>query len=555
MKKLSYIFQSIFSACDFFKSNFSFTVSRNSSKTGSFISILILSLLLYTFFNSNMVKRINPAVINQNVAQSNRPKIAFHSKNFEFYFGLVDATLKICDIDPTIFTVSITQTSYKLNTTTLQRDKTIKEIPFHRCKPSDFPPDSKFFLSGIDNPYCLDDIDISTEGDITEMNWSYFSISLIVCNSQSNCRNQTEIQKYFQQKAFGVYYIDYNLDYQNYEIPITKFSRMEYIWCDPKVYKELKLYMKLGEFYDEKSIIDFGREPQKESFFVKDYSDKENSLLFSGVSNFTLVTIEFYSSEYLLQSQRIYQQLSEVLANLAGIANFLIFIGMMFMRFKNKIDLMSRFLNKMYDFQQEAKLKETMGKKKNGVAGINSLPKEAKSIPTKDFLKTLTINNDQTPDFIYISPRQNKEEEDPIPESLNTETKIVKTGNRNKLTITIFDYILMEIKRIFHLNLSWKERIIKKGEKEFKEMINIRNVLRKIQEVDKIKCALLNEKERLVMMLTKPKIALKDNPLDVNCKLFKQIKIRKKKKILQILSKYFHEKCKIKEMVKWEKSL
>lgn len=554
MKKLSKIFLSIFYASDFFKSHFSFLVSRNSSKTGSLLSIFILSLLLYTFFNSNMIKRINPAVINQNVAQSNRPKISFNNKNFEFYFGLVDSTLKICEIDPTIFTVLITQTSFKLNTTTLQRDKTIKDIPFHRCKPSDFPSDSKFYLSGIDNPYCLDDIDFSTEGDITEMNWSYFSISLIVCNSHQNCSNQTEIQNYFQQKAFGVYYIDYNLDYQNYGIPIAKFSRMEYIWCDPKVYKELKLYMKLGEFYDEKSILNFGDGSKKESFFVKDYSDKENSLLFSGVSNFTLVTIEFYSSEYLLQSQRIYQQLSEVLANLAGIANFLIFIGMVFMRFKNKIDMMTRFLNKMYDFQQEVKLKETI-EKKIGVGGINSNPKEVKRFPTKDFLKTLTVTNDQTPDFIYISPRQKKEEEDPIPESLNTETKILKTKNKHKLKITVIDYILLEFKKIFHFNLSWKDKIIQKGEKEFKEMINIRNVLRKIQEVDKIKCALLNEKERLVMMLTKPKIGLKGNSLDVNCKLFKQIKTRKKKKILQILSKSFQEKCKIKEMIKWEKSL
>ena len=91
--------------------------------------------------------------------------------------------------------------------------------------------------------------------------------------------------------------------------------------------------------------------------------------------------------------------------------------------------------------------------------------------------------------------------------------KILDISNRQpKINFNIFEYIILFFKRLFHLKISEKEKLFLKGVDIYDNELDIVGILRKLQEIEKMKIILFN-KDQLILfnLLEKPLISLTGN--------------------------------------------
>lgn len=330
---------------NFFKMPFTlhFSAKRRliSNKLGTILSVVILLYLSYEIVNSNMYEKANPAIINQKIFPSTRPKIKYNKSNFEFCFGLFDQNMTNQTIDETIYEISLTQVKRtiefndSLNISTLASKK-IEYKNFHLSNASDLSL-SKF------NPIysqmlCLDNIDLETLGFVNEQEFSFFKLELKFCNEQTNgktCQSKEKMLENIKDKSLGIHFIDNNLNFNNFSDPIAFTAQAPYINLDPWYRKEISMFLSEFELLDDYNI--FKKDPEKTKGFTK--ISTSNEFVYHNDGNFTNEVIArflFYSSQEAFQHMRTYQKLSELLSNIGGSASLFISIGFIFMNVINE---------------------------------------------------------------------------------------------------------------------------------------------------------------------------------------------------------------------------
>ena len=364
--KIFEIFETLSYALDFFKSPFNFYFSKDkkliSSKFGSLISSLILIYLINEIFNSNMYQKTNPSIITQKSFDTIRPNIQLNSQNFELAIGLYDENLTNYFIDSSLYNVQIIQGSR-----TFLWNKTISQVQnviwnktnfnYHICNQNDFN------LTGekisYPNPLCLDNLNFQLEGYVNEIILSYFEIDFSFCNNETSnvtCKSQQYMENELKGKIFGVYFSDYNINYQIFLQPIITTPETVYLWTDSTYFKTLNVFLKKFEFYDDFSY--FVSNPQKLEGFsldtvTSDFVLREN--------DDPIAKICFFSSQELDQNTRRYQKLTELFANIGGAASLLITIGFIFVNFFTNWTLRVNFFDNLYELQVTNKEKSVRG--------------------------------------------------------------------------------------------------------------------------------------------------------------------------------------------------
>ena len=570
-----YIIEILSYQLDLFKTSFTFYYSggkkQRSSIIGTVFSLFIFAILLNYFIQSDMIQRVNPSVISQNIPQRNRPEIKLNHRNFELVFGMYDKNLSFFKIEDNIYKVETFMEFYLLEEQEgkMRKKKIIQPLTYHRCNFSDFPSDSSFNLTGLELAYCLDNLTLNIFGYETEANGTLFTIQVLLCDDSlqnNSCQNKSDIDKFLQDKSFGVYYIDYNLDIQNYDNPI--FS------TDRNFFKFEQIFLKKAEFLDDKIIYGFFGEPDKKEFFEHDYETKDLQIRTIDNRSIPIFEIDFCSSENLEQSQRIYQKLPNLLANLAGIYNILVIIGMIILNLKQEMCLILYIINKLYDFQNINQPHKDQNNVDMGPIISDSLKKEKLNIIINQLDLTnqpilnpeKNLQNRTLPQFEYISPKNLEDSMKSISQEKNSqkhEKVFIKT---KKFNINFLEFLKFKFQKFFHRKLTDKEKLIKKTEKEFYSKLDIKQILRKIQEIDIIKYILFTQKENLALkMIKKPQIylkkSIKNDNYNTKFKLFNQIKYQVKRKDVENLKKMFKNssnkdvKQEIIELLDWEKFL
>ena len=81
----------------------------------------------------------------------------------------------------------------------------------------------------------------------------------------------------------------------------------------------------------------------------------------------------------------------------------------------------------------------------------------------------------------------------------------------SKINFNIFEYIKLNFKNLTKFPLNEKEQLFTKGEKIYDEELDIVNILKKNQEVEKLKMVLFNEEQRVLFnLIDKPMIYVDD---------------------------------------------
>ena len=123
---------------------------------------------------------------------------------------------------------------------------------------------------------------------------------------------------------------------------------------------------------------------------------------------------------------------------------------------------------------------------------------------------------------------------------------------QHKIKFNFFDFLKLTLKKILKLKTTFVERLFMRARKIYKKEIDIAKILKRIQDIEKLKYLLMSEEQiALFDVLEKPLIYLKDEPLiDSSPFVLKSKRSSEKQKINHDAYNYYLEleKKKIEDM-------
>lgn len=567
---------------------------KQSTFLGQIISILIMSYLFFSFTTGEFIYRLHPTIVDQPFTGESRPKISMNSRNFGLSVAVTDVTSKAI-VDPTIFGINLYYE--ELVSLTNQTGKNVSFIDtksFHLCNESDYPEDPTVFQTlGLKNYMCLDNSSLELQGYWDEPKLSYFFLILSTCQNRSDsdiiCKPQEEIESFFENKYFQIYYKDINYDLNDYEKPVKTLFKTEFTMIDLYVRKKMTMFFKKLEIIDDKNYIFEENTPQelfkKEETFldVDSNRDKKSQLL----------AFMFYPSLEIQKANRRFQKLKEVISILGGSASFFIMIGFFFVNYHNQIKITNKIMNQLYAFQGLQKKTNISDNKTKEipqfiVENLQPIKKEAAFLkPLAKPSKEINIRNEilRGPDIPakiliddYVLSEKSVEKIENSSDSLkksnaskktstilkNNSSSLAKSSSKksfasyifkrkknqnilelneysealkheNNVNITVFQTIKLNILKLFGFSLSSKEKLIDKACNIFAEELDLVSILKRLQEMEKLKIILLNEKQLcLFNLLAKPMIYLESETDTKNnnsgLRLFNLLKLKDNKR-------------------------
>lgn len=465
--------------------------NKISSSIGISFSLCIIAIILYGFFQSDFLQQSNPIIISQSKSLSNAEEIRF-SKNHFISINVGDANSNKV-IDSTIFTIYFT--IYHLKNDENGQKYVVNEtyIGVHPCTETDMPfnDSSVYKKQNLMNSLCLDEKNVSIYGQFDEEDLTYFIIELYICDnftSNNTCKPIEVINEFLHIRFFAVIFHDVFLDLNDFSNPIKIKTHFEYYVIDPKIIKRYNIFLKkvrietnVGTFYSNYRI--------DESFA---FDNKEFDIATRMSQDEPVFQFLFYASKNILEAQRRYQNLQELLGSLSGTANFLIIFCSIIIYINNRKELLNHVLNALFMSEEKneiGKLKKTKGfstktmKFTESDSSIQNLVK----IPSKKISSLGNFINRIMDNKIF---RLFKSKYKPKKRKSISKEKILKISFFEYLKFLVYD-------AIGYTNCQLYRKISHAVEIYGKE-IDVIRILKKIHEVDKLKKILLNDQQLIL---------------------------------------------------------
>lgn len=538
--------------------------TKSSTILGKVMTLFIFAFLFYTFMKSDMILKQNPAVLSQDLKKLPRSPLTFSKNNFTLAVGVADIN-NIFLVDPQMFRFIFTQ--YRLNNQ--NGSQKITEYEMKLCTPEDFKerPD-EFNRLGLNGTYCVSDDILELRGYWDEDIIYYYTIDFSLCsNSSSNntCKRMEDIEKLLKVRFIDVYFTNNNFDFANYENPIKSEMKMYYYALDLKLRKEISYFIKNSKISTDDGFI-FGNHNTLSSYqhgsIEVDLFSSDNT-----ANNDIKQTYIFYLSDLENITTRRYQTFQQLLAQMGGIVHFLMVFGYFLAKIENRYNLLKLFSNEMFIFQRINK-KPT---KKNSLP-MKMKPNLLNSQRQPNLQKeTILISTDteKIDKFVLESKKPNHleqkiiDDDNPEPESIRDQkealnknqniaspptiyrisnkkkrfsalrgifrNKTVENSNKSEnpeLVNNLSEYqklkgkesyftlnFLKYLKLVFLKGKKWKldlkDKLFIKGEKQIDNQLDLVNILKILQDVEKLKRVLLSQEQLyLFNLLSKPMIRL-----------------------------------------------
>lgn len=525
--------------------------SRISTCLGFAISFGVFLAVGLSLFQSNMVSKTNPNVIEKTVVSLISPEQIL-GKETSFIFALTDKNRNTF-IDDSIFKVEAWM--HKLD----GGSHYFSPLPMVNCE--------KQFFSGFEaftsaNVSCLLNPQAKITGNQNEGNFWSLTFTLRVCNNQTDnitCKSEDEILDFLKDKMLVNYFPDYSYNIDDFQAPYNLkfkfqiFSELltKSIWTG--------IYMKESHFKSDDNFI-FSQEDE----IILSLFDVKEQIVFPIASpdkvkymnnpSSPLLMIYFQSSNNIHSISRRYQKLQEALANMSGVANTLITLGMLLTALDSKITILSMIIKNLYSFRQKKKIsnKEKETEKNSELEDYQDNEDTKRNLKQinlkcieKVFLKQeLPLNLETNPNEINIeiteqtkdggqiepkclndeiplqeSLKFNKKEQSKIDELQKEHAKIRKFDNflqrmkkPKNVKFTSKDFILTKIKQKFRKKLTDDQKIILKAEEASENEIDIIKILQKLHDIDKLKFILLSPSQlSLFNFLAKPILDIEED--------------------------------------------
>ena len=530
---------------DFFKTPISFSFAKKKKRAttiGVFCSIFVIIFLLINFTQSDIFQKKSPYVISQTVTYP-QSKPIFFKENTLLYVTLADAASKNY-IDPTIFTVTFDIYHLEVNAnaefTVLEKNSEI----LRPCTMEDVYWDpSIYFTLGMKNGLCLQNKTFKLRGFWDEDEVYYAKAQLFKCNnatSNNTCKSPAEINKFFSTpRFFTTKFYGAALQMNDYENPFKPKYEDIYQLVDMLVMKRINIFFKTSELTTDDGWFFSAKYTQ--TAFLKDTLNYDS---LSRSNDDPLFQVLYYASHDSLESTRRYQSISEALASVSGMGNFLIVICYFVISIHTYLQTMNITLNSLYYFPNCGTKKKEVKKQKpkRPKLELKNINKEAcftKSIPEMTSKNQTLVESKnveiepysyemQKPEKKIINdsftlehfsqdkistPKEKKEPPNLKIEkenSLKDSDKMTLSQNNElhtPLNVTFCDYILYRIKQSCNCKKRYnrKYNLIRKADKLMTEEMDVITILQKIHEIEKMKLVMFNNDQLMLFnSITKP---------------------------------------------------
>lgn len=523
MKFLEYIMYEL----DLFKSPFYFPLDKSrdkiSTKLGSCFSLMIISVLISVFFQSDFFLKQNPTTLSQNKAISYSPKIELKASNFKLFFGIYDTQLKFYQLDPSLFSLDCVQMTYLTNTLTSKERSMNITLERKKISPCYYKDTSNY-------GYCMDE-DATLEGYLTENKTKSISIRLFRCNnatSNNTCKSEKEFYSFFQNKKLAVLYQNNNFNFNDHKNPIYQSVALDYIFIDPTTNKNLNIFIKKAEFTDYDGF--FFQKSKVLETYVRDYTELDffpqdkQSLYVNAFAK-----IAFWSSSNIEENVRTYQKIDQVFANLTGIANFLMLICFFLVKSRQNLHLKQYLMMGLYDYVREKEQKPIFISNKctNNSSAFTTLKREndssiiAKetSSNVSDKIKEISSPIPQREECQKVIRKiEGKDLKDSfilerfsVEDVKQTKKKEEAKSESHPLDLNILQFFKIKFKLAFKFPLNHSEKLFLKFEEEYYNTSNLKSIFKGMQDIDKIKILIMTE-EQLKIFESMPNPALSVSP-------------------------------------------
>lgn len=486
---------------DYFKSPFLFNFSSKeyvSTKLGFLTSLWVYAILLYFFFNSNMIMRRNPEIQDLLLANPS-PLISLNNQNFAPVIIIKNQDLVPIIIDPSYFTIKITQNFYNSSDGSLTEDLRI----IHLCNNNDFNDNvPEYYYKG---GYCFNSsLKIST----LESDSEYLSIKLNLCDNVTSskiCQPLENIQNFLDGCYFYFFFYDNNFDLSDFLNPgkfnvqnIKQFIvNKDFIQYCIYGLMEVDLLENNNYFYDEEV---------KTKYFQQDASQFASEFYYySEKKAHTLIALDIYPSFTKRVIVRRYQKFIELLSSIGGLASVLHIFGSLFVNFLKKITLLEGIINNNYQIKEKNEKNELNKSKLNDFPlNINRYLNKNKHVNKKNlFIKSyFSENQDNIKEFEFELPKieivSSEEKFIKIPHATTNKTEFLEKKNKStKLDLQIKNFNSTVRKNDQNLN---KEKYFNNKEKIRKNTFPLPKMKKKRKEkrkkLKKIIFSLTNMKEK-----------------------------------------------------------
>lgn len=375
---------------DLFKTQISLSYRNDSSfstSVGGMVSLVILMqiFVLIILFSRNFMYKLNPYIIYQEETSNEYNSISISEKNYTMAFKFMDPDTM------TPWSKNLTDSLIEFKTfyaSKINGSYDFIDFPLKPCEEV-YPNISNYAVNAENfvGAYCPYNFSLPIFGSSdSEGDFGMLVTQIFTCLNRTNrpdivCKSDEEIHKTINMAYFRIFYFDNILFAANYTNPLQKIVKGYWEYTDVKMFKLIAFFMNslkidsdVGFIFESLETEDgalFDSNLQTRSFF-KSGTPRENDL--------PLFEIDVKATNKNIYCGRIYDKIQTVLANLGGVIEVLIIMGVLFTSYINETILKFEMCNDYYDYSKihQSELKKVRTLKRLSTLGIKYSEEENK---------------------------------------------------------------------------------------------------------------------------------------------------------------------------------
>lgn len=544
--------------CDFSGESVQFNIKRRSkSQTliGGVLAIIFIIIILFSAWSTgnDILYKNDPFINTENQLLKERPIYNLDKYSFPMAFACQDETQKVYDL-PQYFKIEIINTIvFNSNASSV-----VSYYQTEKCTNQHFPRLSEEYLNtaGIKNYYCLKNQNVTIGGFWDNVSIQYLILRLRTCNNMTDnnsCAPKEEIDNFMSSRpiAWQIYFQDTIINTRNYEFPNQYFLSTQYKQIKLSSYKLVNLYIKGQEIQTDRGwIFEDIASDNSRAFDYIEFDDADPAPV-------SLVDYYVFVSNQNIIYRRKYLKIQTIFANIGGLAKALLFILRILTFYFSRVKFYKTLANRIFNFEfhERNNLYKTLPIFNKSLDHRQLSKKLEKEIESNLNLN-LNINCNKTLKINNIN-HQVKSKNEKVVDSLNSlntlKNNLNKKDSSKNLKFSFCNVFAMmtasiSCNKFIRKELKRKHLLYLKSKNILTDYMDIRNIVDRFEEMEKLKLILLNN-EQLAMfqLMNKDLCSLENydlsgpsNSSNIEMHKLKTLS-RDQEKLITILHEYFKD--------------
>ncbi|CAD8108683.1 unnamed protein product [Paramecium primaurelia] len=468
----------------------------------------------------------------------------YHAQPQQFKLNEQNFTLTFAFQSPSFYTyidesVYVVEAKIQTKTTRIAGNEkidewTTKDLPLTTCTPKLIRQvELQDYFSHLVLPtnYCIDwNIikELSLEGTFDSQVYSSILFQFKICNEltkkSKECKSRDEIKKQLEQNYFSLQMSSYVIDVNNEDHPFLTKGEDIFTTISSKIFKEISFYMQPITVFTDLGLISENYQIQN-TLRYKRHTEmidlNESDLIMNVVIRLDQIEQQYY---------RNYPKIQIILSQIGGLWQVFFTAAFLIQKPINMLSYYVRILNSLFEFEQEQKktiinqikedqnpdsLQQELTTRKQQQSAREILVIQNKKKPLQR-LQSIKIKKKQFEfiDSLTVDHRSKEEAKQQLTKAISFSIKQYFQSIQKKLKMKWTDYFYFI--NCFVNSKNYKSLQIQYSFQKIIKQMDILYILKKLQEIDKLKMILLTESQIKVFdYLQKPII-----PLDPNSKQF-----------------------------------